>query len=532
LPADLSPETCTLLEQLDRWTLGRQPGQPSAQTRATQWEAAASGSALSTGVALEALAWCHALPGLAEALSEEVWRKLLDRLCTLAAQARSLTPDGDLLVPQLLAGELGLTLAYLFPKTAACRPLAKEAREVTCRGLRTLIGADGLPHGKCWRQIRPLVASWTRTRAILGAMPKAAWLQETESRYRRLVLNLIRLMRADGSLVLTPVEGKANSDQELLEAAVQLSGAESPLAAKLLKGAKRQSQSASAKTVGKRSLLAANAHSEWAGLAVLRRGWERSDPRLAVDYHDQPVQLELACGDEVFWSGAWGLDVRRDGQPLEIVSPWEEICWYSDEQMDYLEIEAKLTGGVRVQRHLALAHEDDFVFLADSLLGAQPAHWEYRAWLPVAAGVGLEPAEETRECFLQGRRRALALPLALPEWRCDSRSGALEPCDRGLELQQSAAGKAMFAPLLVDLNTRRIQRPFTWRQLTVGENLQAQPADVAVGYRVMAGNQQWLIYRSLVPPGNRTVLGHNLITQLLVARFAADGEVTALVEIE
>ena len=143
------------------------------------------------------------------------------------------------------------------------------------------------------------------------------------------------------------------------------------------------------------------------------------------------------------------------------------------------------------------------------------------------------PAEASREGFIEGRgRKALVLPLALPEWRVDTRPGALTAVEDRLELSQSAHGSALFAPLFIDLDRRRIARPYTWRQLTVGENLAIQPADVAVGYRVQAGRQQWLVYRSLAPAGNRSLLGHNLVSGMLLARFDRQGEVQALVEIE
>ena len=55
---------------------------------------------------------------------------------------------------------------------------------------------------------------------------------------------------------------------------------------------------------------------------------------------------------------------------------------------------------------------------------------------------------------------------------------------------------------------------------------------MAVGYRVAVAKRQWLIYRSLAAKANRTLLGHNLSSELLVARFAPDGEVETLVEID
>jgi hypothetical protein len=126
----------------------------------------------------------------------------------------------------------------------------------------------------------------------------------------------------------------------------------------------------------------------------------------------------------------------------------------------------------------------------------------------------------------------MVLPLALPEWRADGRFGSLEQTDRGLELCQSAKGAALFAPLFLDLEARRFGRPLTWRRLTVAENLQAVTDGVAAGFRVQIGGQQWLIYRSLAPKANRTLLGHNLATEMLAARFGRDGEVDSILEVE
>jgi hypothetical protein len=75
-------------------------------------------------------------------------------------------------------------------------------------------------------------------------------------------------------------------------------------------------------------------------------------------------------------------------------------------------------------------------------------------------------------------------------------------------------------------------RPFTWRQLTIAEDLEIQPDDVAVAYRVAIGKDQWLIHRALASKGNRTLLGHNLTSEMLLARFDRNGEVDPLVEIE
>lgn len=96
----------------------------------------------------------------------------------------------------------------------------------------------------------------------------------------------------------------------------------------------------------------------------------------------------------------------------------------------------------------------------------------------------------------------------------------------------SPPARRLFTPLWFDLDPRRAGRPLTWRRLTVAESREAQPADAAVGFRVAVGKRQWLVYRSLAAAANRTVLGHNLSTETLVARFHKDGRVEKLVEVE
>ena len=59
-----------------------------------------------------------------------------------------------------------------------------------------------------------------------------------------------------------------------------------------------------------------------------------------------------------------------------------------------------------------------------------------------------------------------------------------------------------------------------------------QPAAIAVGYRVQVGRAQWLFYRSLAPPANRSVLGQNLTAEFFAGRWNRDGSITELIRIE
>jgi len=91
----------------------------------------------------------------------------------------------------------------------------------------------------------------------------------------------------------------------------------------------------------------------------------------------------------------------------------------------------------------------------------------------------------------------------------------------------------MFAPMLFDLDAKRIKQPYTWRQLTVGENLEPVARDRAVAFRLQIDKMQLLLYRTMTSAMNRTFFGHNLVSDFFAGRFdAKTGEVSAIVEAE
>lgn len=520
------------------------PGRPNDRGRSTAarlWRRRCAHWTLQPASALEALAWCHSLPQLAGAVSESLWRQMLDQWLGVAADADQLDVDTQPWVHQLVAGELRLTLAYLFPEITTCRTLARPARRSLSDGLVRLCDGEGVLAGRFFHLTRPLLACWTRCLALANEMGRACWSRDAQIQYKWLLRNAIRLTRADGTQAFCcdgvggrsarPGRGQGAACEDLFDAALQLGGtsADRRIARLTLPG-RRGMRRASLSDSG---LPNSAIHSEWAGMSVLRAGWVATDPRLAVLWHEAVIRVELESAGRVILSGPWHLHVNRNGSRLEPETPWEEVCWVSDDDVDYLELEATFTGGVRVQRHLVLARKDRFLLLAEAVMDRRPGRWECRQCLGLAPGIRFAPSADSWEGSLVGQRRwALTMPLGLREWRAAASAGALRQNDGALELRQWAVGRALFVPLFVDLDTRRMHSPLTWRQLTVAQNRRIVPADVAVGYRVMVGKEQWLIYRALDRGGNRTVLGHNLITQLLVARFNRDGQVDPLVEIE
>jgi hypothetical protein len=58
------------------------------------------------------------------------------------------------------------------------------------------------------------------------------------------------------------------------------------------------------------------------------------------------------------------------------------------------------------------------------------------------------------------------------------------------------------------------------------------PAHQAAGFRVQAGLEQWLLYRALDVPRNRTLLGCNVSCEFLLGRVKRSGEVARTLEIQ
>lgn len=257
---------------------------------------------------------------------------------------------------------------------------------------------------------------------------------------------------------------------------------------------------------------------------------------LSVDASSPVLEASLDVAAGRLLSGPWQAHVRVAGVVKLAAGPWSEVCRHRDAKGDYLELEQPLEDGWRLVRQMLVALRDQFLLVADSVVGPPSVRTaiDYELRWPLAPGVACTWARESWEGWLvRGRQRqAGLLPLALPEWRAAWEDGALETAEGMLRLHQAAHGSALYAPLWFDLARGRLRRALTWRRLTVGENLSVVPRDEAVGYRVQVGRQQWLVYHSLVPVGNRSVLGLNTCAAFVCGRFLPSGKIEEIVVIE
>jgi hypothetical protein len=489
--------------------------------------------------AIQALAIAYGLPGLAAKLSAGAWWTLAQSLRDLASDAQQIRADvnGDVhevLRQQLLAAELPLALAYLFPELKPMRDLLSAARQTFTESLLAVLDGKGGPHGRLLPVLGPLVACWTRARWLGEQLKGGAWSKEAEAEYRWLVLHALRLATPDGRFLATDVHasGDKTGFRSMLAKSVEVAGDK---ADRVALTAFVTSNNLERTKANRHHLPKPAFHSEWAGLATLATGWAKSDARLAVAYASDPLSLELQVGGRQLLAGNWTSETTCDGRAVAVDGTWDELCWQSDKDCDYLELSIDLAGGFRLDRQILLAKRDAVLFLTDVLLATDHPEGALRhsLHLPWGRDVTWQPEAETRDGVLVDRKpRAAVLPLALSEWRSDPRSGTLVGENGQLTLTQESNGRSLYCPLLIDLDPKRSRKDRTWRQLTVAESLSVVSRDVAVGFRAQSGPDQWIVYRSLAPAGNRTVMGQNISGEFAAGRFPVSGEIKSWIETE
>ena len=469
---------------------------------------------------VEGIAWAYGLPYLAHRMERDEWETLLHALgCSVGNESCT-----SAIAKFVTSVELPLTLAHSLPQLSCCKSLRKPARQRFSVLLEQLLDGEGMPHAEHLADMQYLLASCTRTLLLDAEAKKGRIKQASLEPFDWLTRAVLRWARPGGGVMLSTA---ADSPYfaEMLEHALQLTGDETDrLAMRRLIG----------KRVAKDEIDDAPPpaeHSEWSEVACLRTSWQPSAVRLGVAYHNRTYALELGAGKTMVLAGPAQPTIEINGECLQQDSDWAEVCWESDEDVDYLELECTLTGQWRLQRQLLLARNDQFVFFADAVLGPSRSDIRYRLTLPVCEDVSLESSAENTEAQILGQRKlGYVIPLALPEWKAALDNDRLR--DEPLRLEMATNGPAIYAPWFISLQPSLRNKPLTWRQLTVAEDLLIVPRERAVAYRVQVGNRQWVVYRSLTPPANRTFLGQNVISDFFVARFGTDCKTETLIDVE
>lgn len=433
-------------------------------------------------------------------------------------------------VHQLIFAELALTVGICLADHPDAVHWLKIGKQNLSVGVEELLDGCGMPAAQWIDRTHLLLACWTR----------CLWLMEKNSTrwddsdgtmaLQGFVMQAIRLTRKNGSTVFGPCDSQ--EVVSIFPEIVELVGDEEN--SEIVKAVfSKQLKLGKKSTPGETGLPECSAHSEWAEVGLLQTGWRQKSPAVAIDFSQRKIRAEVRNGG-MLMSGEMDVQLIIGGEPARPQTEWEVVCWNSDDDGDFLELECVLAGDVKWQKQFLLARDSYFLLTADAFLNLNGRTLDFCQSWPLADEVGFGLNAESTEMFLTRNSKSVAsiLPIGLPEWKTDRSQGSLGVVDQAVVFQANVTGDNAFLPLFIDLDAKRCRKPLTWRQLTVGENLEIVTHDVACGYRVQVAKQQWMIYRSLAPKQNRTVFGQNLAVEYYVADFESDGSCSEIISVE
>ena len=485
---------------------------------------------------------------------------LLERLVKAARSAQPSLTAADTLSTRFV-----LAVARLFCDIEACRCLEGDATAALVREIGRLVSAEGTVRLEGSSASIERVVQWCLARDIALATGTLPWDAATEKLLQKAVATTLRLLGGQGRLLVGAGRMPAAYTDPLFAVVAESERKRVRRTAEVVQGPVGSRASAKPKNKGKRnkgksknadnqdSLLPRDLHDPAASVAIIRSGWERNSIRVLLEYRDVVPRLEIAVGDRLLVDGPWQWRASRGGETLDIEGPWTLSCWESDKKATYLEIIAPLTGGLQIDRQIVLLPADRIVLLADAITqrpdkatsgtlfdgltnhrhsdDATAGGLRVESVVTLAAALEGEQPKDTREVSVHDTKpRLLALPLALPEWKTAGR-GSFALTTEGLALDHQTPGSRCYSPLCLDLEPARQGRPLTWRQLTVADTRQNLPPQQATGFRIQEGLDQWLVYRTLDEPRNRTVLGCNISCGFLMGRIERTGAVDRSIEI-
>src|SRR4029077_2476291 len=99
-------------------------------------------------------------------------------------------------------------------------------------------------------------------------------------------------------------------------------------------------------------------HSEEAETSILRTSWTPECEQLTLTFGERRLMCELESSRGLICSGEWKTELRVEGEVLAPATDWEEVCWVSDEDCDYLELQMTFEGNICLQRQVLLARKD------------------------------------------------------------------------------------------------------------------------------------------------------------------------------
>ena len=478
----------------------------------------------------------------------KLWRSTLAELLMWPTVAYDdPTLPADVMLVEL--GEIPFVGGLFFSEISGSANLVKSGRKVLTKEMVDKADSDGSPHAEILPRLPLWLAPLVRSTLMMERFQTAPWNDDLRQLFGNIVDRAILLCRPDGRAALT--NGLSLDSIPVLTAAaerLELGLVESTteylrVVQRALAGKPpRRSRSA----VG---TMPSN-QSDWAKFALLRSGWGADADSVAIAHHQSLPQLDVTALGHALIHGDWKLKIKLGDTEVELAEEWSCVCWQSDPDADYIELQMAGPGKMRVERIVMLSREERFLIVADAISGVpnaevtsgtngskrgsvkQRIHYESR--LSLCDGLVGSADGTTREARITGKRlKARVFPLGIPHDRVNSTPNSLTVEDNELVLRQVAEGEGLFTPLVFVWHPDRTRVDATWRQLTVTEEGKIVGNDIAVGYRLKLGAYQLFISRALKRTGSsRACLGHHTFNETIIGKFDSNGDVEPILMVE
>ena len=450
----------------------------------------------------------------------------------------------------LQAGLLPLVCGLLFDDVKGAPRLSRTGRASLNNQLLHVTDGAGTPVGEVFDALPEFLALWSDALLISRLFETILWKNSSARRFEKMLRRLAATAR--GAEVLTGTKD-GESAAALLRTAIEHHGVSAttdwlnPFEQSANSGkARRKStggktKSTTTKSTKKSKKISKSAIPSWQSddtdAACLRTSWASDASLITTRFNNEPVSLDLVADGVPVFSGRWQLELAEGGAPVELEAAWECICWNSDSDADYLELQLEFDGGPKINRLLLLSRTQQFAILADIVSGSTPGRVDLATSLPLANGVTLKSSGNDREQTLKaGDKTVRVFPLALPQDPGIGTAGRIGLNDENntacLTLSHATESGTMFSPIVFDWSSKRRSVPVEWRQLTVTRAGEIDPSGAAA-YRLQVGKLHLAMYRALSGTERyRTFLGYQVESETVIGHFTKSGEIQEILIVE
>jgi hypothetical protein len=496
-------------------------------------------------VALVCAGWFHALPEVGGAIDPSLWLEVLQCALTQVDRAWANGPSEGVFPWIIWSCEVPLALAKQLSHLGGKDRIVSETLN---RIALMLEDSSDSAHPFMQRgaeSLRAILACVVRCRWSADTLGARKWYPPQRKALGKLATTTLSLSDAEGRQMLFDRDD-TSFDEEFWIALNLLAGENKKLrlaSACALPDSVGKGLGEKASKLRKESTLDVSLpkYSQYwdkSSIATMRRSWRDKGCRLAIDFSSDVIWLDVLGEDgQRVLSGDWDVQVQRNGKAVQLDVSWQEVCWFTDDDVDYLELECGVEDVCKIQRQIMLMRDEGIIFFADALIAEQPDQWSIKSTWNTPTDIQFKAEAKTSEgrlirSGLEDQTVALLLPVAVPEWRRSPSHGKLSFSDSTLSMDCHANAKNLYSPVVMSLRGADRDQSFTWRQLTIAEELQITPREVAEAYRVQLNRDQWVFYRSLTPCTRRTVMGLHLNVEFYAGRFcSSDGEYEPMIEV-